>query len=87
MARPGRLELHCGLVLAHSNCSEIELKLKPSEWWAGDRCRIVDLVAPSAKAQPFLQALKDGPLAEKEVRLLKLDPETRKLEVVVVEET
>ena len=37
------------------------------------------------KAEPFLQALKAGPLADKEVHLLKLDPETRKPEVVVVE--
>ena len=62
-----------------------QIKLKPSEWRSGDRCWIVDLVAPGAKAEPFLQALKDGPLADQNVHLLKLDPETRKPEVVVVE--
>ena len=59
-----------------------QIKLKPSEWRSGERCWIIDLVAPGAQAEPFFQALKAGPLAEQTVQLLKLDPETRKPEAV-----
>jgi cytolysin-activating lysine-acyltransferase len=46
-------------------------RLKPEEWKSGDRCWIVDVVAPFGGADEVVKTLKDTVLEEHEVRVLQ----------------
>jgi len=51
-------------------------KLKPGEWKSGERCWIVDLVAPYGGATEFVSVLRDSVLKDCEVSFSALDPKT-----------
>lgn len=44
-------------------------KLKPNEWKSGDRCWLIDLVAPMAGAAAFIKLLQDSVLKDQTVSL------------------
>ena len=61
-----------------------QAKLKPSEWKSGEKCWIVELVAPFGGADEFLSVLKKSALPDCEVSLTVLNRETGKRQVGVI---
>ena len=43
--------------------------MKPAEWKSGDRCRLIDLVAPLGGAPAFVKLLQDSVLKDHTVSL------------------
>jgi cytolysin-activating lysine-acyltransferase len=65
-------------------------RLRPDEWKSGDRCWLVDLIAPGATeenklAALMLEDLRRTALKGQAFRFHRTDPATRKREVVLAE--
>ena len=49
-----------------------QTKLKPAEWKSGDRCWIVDVVAPSGGQAQLIEHLKQSVLSKHVVQMLNV---------------
>jgi cytolysin-activating lysine-acyltransferase len=75
---------------AEAKLSLNPVRLRPDDWKSGDRCWLVDLIAPQATAENQLAAtmlvdLQQTALEGLAFRFHRTDPITRKREVVLVE--
>lgn len=61
-------------------------KLKPGEWKSGDKCWIVDVIAPFGAAEDFIRALKDEILERHDVHMMVMNRESGRREVKVLSE-
>jgi cytolysin-activating lysine-acyltransferase len=75
---------------AEAKLSLTPVRLRPDEWKSGDRCWLVDLIAPVATtenrlADAMLMDLQQTALKGQAFRFHRTDPATGKKEVVLVE--
>ncbi len=60
-------------------------RLRPADWRSGDRCWIVELIAPFGGEAAVIEELRQTVLADQAFFLQRLDPETKKRRVERVE--